>query len=513
MFAWQATVQDEFGNAVLLPVVTVYLEGGLTLASIYDESGVPLPNPLTGTLEGFVQFWADRGNYEIEGASGGSVTETWSVPLGDWIHPFSNRAAAEAATVPPPVDLIGVFAPDGDTLWYKRDAAGTALTTGDGSKWSPDRVATLRHFGAVGDGVTDNSIIMGTVADYCTSTGRSVDAGSGGTYMMGELSLVNRKLNLVGCAISRPTIKLIGGGNSNVLQTQQNGALYLENIIVDQNRENQTAGHGIRSGGCSAMRLKNTRIQNCVNYGIGFQAGSSRGVYFEDLEIDTTGRDGVDIKDLATSNEVIRIRGLTVSNYGIDFVNQAALDVRGPVDAIGLRVFVSGENNAVRNRQSGVQGRAGSGSVRGLVVTGDGTAGSAALDIAGDDPNFSVSDVAADGTALLVLQRVTAVGGTLSNIKGTNLTGTDSNSIGGADLVITGFQAENTASSSRIMDVESTAINFKLIGFNVRNNSVDPSAIRVVAGATNTHFAIGTVRGGNVGNLGTGTLQTGVVVL
>lgn len=75
MFAWQATVQDEFGNAVLLPVVTVYLEDGLTLANIYDESGDPLPNPLTGTLEGFVQFWAEVGRFKID--SGGDNVWTW----------------------------------------------------------------------------------------------------------------------------------------------------------------------------------------------------------------------------------------------------------------------------------------------------------------------------------------------------------------------------------------------------------------------------------------------------
>lgn len=82
MFAWQATVQDDLGNAVPLPVVTVYEYDGVTLASIYAEDQVtPLDNPFTGTLEGFVQFWANAGTYKIIGANGLSETQEWSVFL------------------------------------------------------------------------------------------------------------------------------------------------------------------------------------------------------------------------------------------------------------------------------------------------------------------------------------------------------------------------------------------------------------------------------------------------
>lgn len=77
MYPWQATVQDDAGNAVPFPFITVYGGDG-SLASIYDESGAALSNPLTGTIEGFVQFWANEGEYRIEGASGGQETEVWS---------------------------------------------------------------------------------------------------------------------------------------------------------------------------------------------------------------------------------------------------------------------------------------------------------------------------------------------------------------------------------------------------------------------------------------------------
>lgn len=81
MHAWQATVQDESGNIIPLPVVTVYLNDGVTLANIYSEQGNPLPNPLTGTMGGFVQFWVESGKYKILGAKGGDQTEVWSVTI------------------------------------------------------------------------------------------------------------------------------------------------------------------------------------------------------------------------------------------------------------------------------------------------------------------------------------------------------------------------------------------------------------------------------------------------
>lgn len=78
MQAWQATVQDDRGNAVPNPVVTVYLADGVTEASIYNESGTSLPNPLTGDVDGFVQFYAAPGSYKVEGAG----TEQWEVEIG-----------------------------------------------------------------------------------------------------------------------------------------------------------------------------------------------------------------------------------------------------------------------------------------------------------------------------------------------------------------------------------------------------------------------------------------------
>lgn len=81
MQAWQATMQDEEGNVVPLPVVTVYKADGTTLARIYNEDGTAKPNPFTGTIEGFCQFFAPSGRYKVVGSNAGEQTEVWDVRL------------------------------------------------------------------------------------------------------------------------------------------------------------------------------------------------------------------------------------------------------------------------------------------------------------------------------------------------------------------------------------------------------------------------------------------------
>lgn len=155
MQAWQATVQDDRGNAVPNPVVTVYEDDGVTEAAIFDELGVALPNPLTGNIDGFVQFWAGPGQYLIEGSG-----DTWAVDLGAlevaelasaWAFRYANVAAARTGGVLTPVTSITTR----DGLAFREapsDSLYFAFQTPDNRKWWPAGWTSPEHFEAVGNG-------------------------------------------------------------------------------------------------------------------------------------------------------------------------------------------------------------------------------------------------------------------------------------------------------------------------------------------------------------------------
>lgn len=92
----------------------------------------------------------DNGSTDTFVSSGGT-SRTWyrapDVGAGRLVGVFSSRAAALLANVPLPTQRVSVLAHTGFIVDYVRDAAGTALTTADGAKWSPDGEAYPQHWG------------------------------------------------------------------------------------------------------------------------------------------------------------------------------------------------------------------------------------------------------------------------------------------------------------------------------------------------------------------------------
>ena len=69
--AWQATVQDANGNIVPNAEVTVLVESTGLPATIYStRGGAALSNPFTADINGFAQFYANKGEYRITAVSG-----------------------------------------------------------------------------------------------------------------------------------------------------------------------------------------------------------------------------------------------------------------------------------------------------------------------------------------------------------------------------------------------------------------------------------------------------------
>ena len=97
---------------------------------------------------------------------------------------FASRSAATAATIPSTVDFITVLhgtvaSTSLISLEYiSTTGSSVALTTADGRKWVPAGEIRPEHFGAVGDGVTNDAAAILSASQYAQDRIASVGGGS-----------------------------------------------------------------------------------------------------------------------------------------------------------------------------------------------------------------------------------------------------------------------------------------------------------------------------------------------
>lgn len=104
--------------------------------------------------------------------------------------PFAARADVITTAIPAPVRKIAAVINNLSIAWG-RDPAG-ALVSGDGSRWSPLGDAYPEHFGAVGDGVTDDTVACQAWVDFLRQNGRA-GRMSGRTYAISHLEMMPQK--------------------------------------------------------------------------------------------------------------------------------------------------------------------------------------------------------------------------------------------------------------------------------------------------------------------------------
>jgi len=165
--SFNATIVNSSGDIVPGAEIEVRRTSDNALATLFsDASRTAMTNPFNAhAVTAFAQFFADRDTYAVA-ASTGAGTVTWTVdvtPSSDGATYAPTRAEAILLNVPADQDILFVRS-DAGLLAYKRDAAGTALTTADGQNWSPssDKV-TPQHFGV--EAGTEALAVAGTLVD------------------------------------------------------------------------------------------------------------------------------------------------------------------------------------------------------------------------------------------------------------------------------------------------------------------------------------------------------------
>ena len=253
-FRIKSTAFTQTGRIVrILPgaVVSVTAPDGSN-AAIYltEDAEVSAGASVAADSLGAYDFWLsdERASYTvtISDASG----EIASYPV--YAPKFSpdamaSRAIAEAANIPSPAIRFDVVTPYGLTVRYVEDDGGTALTTGDGRKWSPDGDATPDHWKEnASPGTTD----MTTAINAATAFSRRVVLIGPDYLCSAPIVIPSRGSEIVGQGSEATRIRSVTDGHNivhiDVASGQAySGALRGMSIIYGNGAEN----FGTRTGG------------------------------------------------------------------------------------------------------------------------------------------------------------------------------------------------------------------------------------------------------------------------
>jgi hypothetical protein len=138
-------------------------------------------------------------------------------------------------------------------------------------------VFDVRAFGAKGDGSTDDTAAVQAAIDAAAVSGGMVWLAPG-TYLCGTIVLKS-KVHVVGSGYEVSILKLKAGTNASLLKGANFDTLTgsdshagiaqwsLQDLTVDGNRANNTAGCGIQVYGFG-FTLRNIRVRDCDDHGI-----------------------------------------------------------------------------------------------------------------------------------------------------------------------------------------------------------------------------------------------------
>lgn len=214
--------QDLQGNVIANPTVYVYQPSTTTLATgLQDENGVARTNPFNGTANGKVTVAAPDGDYDIRVTGAGRDT-TMRVR-------FIDSVAGSADILRN--DLASTAAGKGAVLVAFKQAGTGAVATNVQSKLRER--ASVKDFGAVGDGVTNDTVAVQNALDYVKATGITLEFEPKKTYLVSQVSIVTA-----------------GGNTRSNFRIEGNGALL----------QGSTSSTTFRAFRCQGLNIHGLRV-------------------------------------------------------------------------------------------------------------------------------------------------------------------------------------------------------------------------------------------------------------
>jgi hypothetical protein len=482
------TVQNRGGAVVAGATVTVTKLNG-DVPVIYSANGTSpyASNVLTTDANGAFSFYAEDGRYNIAISGNQLSTQTITDILLEDPQDGSSVVFSDVTAdsiILDGVDLAG--STGSSSIGFIQSGTGAVARTLQAK--NRDTV-NAKDFGAVGDGVADDTeAILAAIA-----TGKNVKLNAG-TFLTSSIVITTPNgINLTGEGRYLTVLKLKNGLNDHVISIATGATnCTISSLTIDQNRANNTGGHGIRIGGVDGLRIKDVKIMECAGYGIGMQVGTNTDVLIDDFELVGINADGMDIKDFNLANEQITLSNGLIDDFGFTSTTAAGFDIRGPAIVSNIHVVCRNNlNTGFRTRVESVQGRAGEGNISNINVNLIDTTARGFVTEGATVDNLVVSNINVRGGTLGV---ISGTGCLFQNISGVGATSSESLSIVGSDNVINGLMIDG---ATRAVDFESTgpATGNIISNFNFKN-VVGADAVRIQATCDNNSFMSGVIQSG-----------------
>ncbi|TLM70023.1 MAG: right-handed parallel beta-helix repeat-containing protein, partial [Actinobacteria bacterium] len=193
---------------------------------------------------------------------------------------------------------------------------------------SPGGWFDVKSFGAVGDGLVDDTAALAAAVDAAKAAGGGVVWFPAGTYVSSTIVL-SGGVTLRGVGW-QSIIRLRSGANAHLITTPEDRVNYygvVRDLCLDGNRENNRTGDGLHLYAATYCRIESVKISRFAGHGIAFRGSGAHQTiapWVEGCGIYECGGNGVDV-DHCTADCKLHALDIGLCDKGVILPNAGFL--------------------------------------------------------------------------------------------------------------------------------------------------------------------------------------------